>query len=420
MQYKSSYKWDYFRLDNGLKVVLIKKDDAPLIGINLTYKVGSKDENPKHTGFAHLFEHLMFEGTFNIPKGEFDKICSKAGGTNNAYTSYDQTSYTMYLPSNQLELGLWLESDRMFNSFITTEALNNQKNVVVEEIKQTVENEPYGKWREVLAASAFSPECSYSWEVHGSKEHVAQSTIEDTMNFFKLFYRPDNACLVISGKIDFTEATALIKKYFEKSKPGPEIKRNIFIPEYLKKGIIAESIDNVPLSAVFVSCHYDGFLSKEYFTGDIIANILGDGKSSRLYNSLVLNKKTASSIGAFNDKREFSSLLTIYAVAATPDINCQTLEEDLKEILAELINNGIKVNEHTKAVNQLRTQITNDLQSNYGIADQAAGQAIFFDDPGRTFILPDFYNSVTNGDLKKFISTRLKTEDTIIVNVFDK
>jgi len=323
------------RLDNGLDLVIIPLDRIPVVCVNIAYKVGSKDESIDNTGFAHLFEHLMFEGSKNVQKGEFDNLCSVAGGTNNAYTTYDLTSYTMSLPSHQLELGLWLESDRLFNFEVTEEALLNQKKVVVEEIRQTVENQPYGRWRELLAELAFKPECSYSWEVHGKIEHVESAQLENTQSFFDRFYNPSNACLVLCGDVNETTALPLVEKYFNRSRKINQPVRNEFAESFRLKGKSGTFEDSIPLSGVFISFHFDGFNSDDTFTADLLANISGDGKSSRLYRSLVYDKQIASQAGAFADKRENSSVLTFYAIANKANTSCDQLYEAL---IAELDN----------------------------------------------------------------------------------
>lgn len=369
-------------MDNGLFVVVVPKRETPLVSFNLAYKTGSKNETPGKEGFAHLFEHLMFEGSKNLPKGEFDRACSRAGGENNAYTTYDLTSYQMNLPSNQLELGLWLESERMFNFEITRESFENQKKVVVEEILQTVENEPYGKWREVNAATAYAPECSYSWETHGKMESVKNAKIEDAEHFYRLFYKPSNACLTIVGDVDPIDDFELIEKYFNSSAddayPAPE---TIFKSAYKLGGGSGVCYDSVAAPAVFLSFHFDGFLSERIFAAEMIAAIIGYGRSSRLYKSMVSGGKIASNVGAFVDSREFSSLVTFYATG-------MEIDSDPKEIIGELWReieraafDGFAVEECDKARNAAMTQLSNSMALSSNIADAAARLQLFMNAP---------------------------------------
>ena len=275
------------KLDNGLETVILPIRKVPVVTISVGYKAGSKNEVRGKTGLAHLFEHLMFEGTANVPKGGFDQYCSIAGGTNNAYTTYDLTSYIMALPSHQLELGLWLESDRMFNFEIGEKALENQKKVVVEEINQTVENQPYGRWRNFLAENAFAPESCYSWEVQGFADDVKSVGMKDINDFYEKFYQPENACLVIAGDIDPGSALPQIEKYFNQQVTRKEIYRPPNGKEMLQSGNYAKFEDNVPFHALFLAFHCSGFKDEEILAGDVLAFILGSGKSSILYNSQV-------------------------------------------------------------------------------------------------------------------------------------
>lgn len=181
---KSNIQIISYKLQNGLDLAVVPLKGIPIVSINLTYFVGSYNESRGTRGFAHLFEHLMFEGTKSLPKGEFDKICTLAGGSNNAYTTFNKTTYLMVLPANQLELGLWLDSDRMFNSQVTQIALDNQKKVVTEEIAQNVDNRTYGTFRKYLAELAYNEQSPYSWDVYGDKQDIAESTLEITKKVF--------------------------------------------------------------------------------------------------------------------------------------------------------------------------------------------------------------------------------------------
>ncbi len=418
---KDYLKIDSYKLNNGLRVVLITNNKVPVICIDVAYKVGSKDEVSGKTGFAHLFEHLMFEGTNNVHKGEFDKLCSTAGGSNNAYTSYDMTNYYMSLPSNQLELGLWLESDRMKNFKITEEALENQKSVVIEEINQTVEEVPYGKWRELLAEASFDKKCSYSWEVHGSKEDVANATIEDTEYFRKMYYQPANACLVVSGDIQLDTTKELIDKYFSSiPKYEKEISRNNF-SKSLQNGNQKRSYkDNVPTSAVFLAFHCEGFKSDDIFAVEILSNILGNGRSSHFYKHLVENLQIASEVGAFVDKREFSSLLTFYALANNPEIETDRLYSEINYALEELLRNGISEKEITKSRNQLTTHLAYSIQSSSGLANAAVFQTIFWNNPQRIFSILDYYHKHSIDEIMTIADEILNKQNSIRIDTLPK
>ncbi len=401
---KNSIKIHREKLSNGLDVVLVPINKTPVVCVNMAYRVGSKDERFDRTGMAHLFEHLMFEGTSKNPKGEFDKLCSLAGGTNNAYTSFDLTNYYTSLPANQLELGLWLEADRLKNFQITQEALQNQQNVVIEEINQTVEDQPYGLWRDLMSENAYSPESSYSWEVYGSKEHVAKVSLEDAEEFRKMYYQPDNACLLLVGEFDVNIAKELINKYFSIIKnPHRKIQRNIYLPEHLIHTGYNSFKDDVPTSAVFLAYHIDGFTNEKSYAGDIMANILGVGKSSRLWKKLVIDKQIANEVGAYVDKREHSSLLTIYAFANTPDISCNQLNDEINSTIQEFKSTSIKDDEMQKSINQLSTQMAFEIESFSGLADTIAQFAVFMDDPKKIFTNLDIYSKFSKSDIQNYI-----------------
>ncbi|MFC2130520.1 M16 family metallopeptidase, partial [Bacteroidota bacterium] len=390
---RDSIKLNRDKLSNGLDIVLIPNNRVPVICVNMAYRVGSKDERFDRTGMAHLFEHLMFEGTKTVPKGEFDRLCSLAGGTNNAYTSFDLTNYYMTLPSNQLDLGLWLEADRMKNFLITEEALINQKDVVIEEINQTVEDQPYGLWRELMSATAYSSESSYSWEVHGKKEHVEAVSLKDAEIFRQMYYQPDNACLIIAGDIDFDTAFNKVKYHFSDIKEfHNNITRNDFKESHLIHKAYNVFEDDVPTPALFLAYHCKGFINDESNAADILANILGVGRSSRLWKKLVRKEQIASQAGAFIDKRENTSLLIIYAFANSPEISCNRLKENIDYVISDFIKSPISDDEMHKAINQLSSQFANEIQTLTGLADTVAQQAVFMNNPDRIFTMLDAYS----------------------------
>jgi zinc protease len=405
------------KLDSGLELVLVNIPTVPIVSLSLAYKVGSKDEKPGKTGFAHLFEHLMFEGSRNVPKGEFDKLCSMAGGTNNAYTTYDYTNYVMTVPSHQLELALWLESDRMFRSDINETALANQKKVVTEEILQTVENQPYARWREVLAKNAYSKESSYSWEVHGRKEDVASSGIDDVREFYRTYYKPGNATLTLAGNFNDEKAIELVQKYFGHKVESPSIKRNNFSEEFKMRGTYGLLKDNVPMPAVFVAYHLGGFREKEIDTADVLSYIAGTGRSSRLHDSLVYDRQVASQAGAFVDKREHCSLLTFYAVASSPDTSADELYSSLTGELDNMNRENISANILEKAQNQLTVQLCDMLLQTSGIADVSSNLTLFWNNPERLYEMTDIYNKVTEKDIMKLFRERITTENSVRVDV---
>lgn len=407
------------KLANGLKVVLVHKN-IPTVSIALSYRVGSKNEIIGQRGFAHLFEHMMFEGSKNIPHGKFDEYCSIAGGTNNAYTTYDWTSYTMTVPAHQIELALWMESDRMFNFEVSQEALETQKNVVTEEIRQVVENYPYGKWRELLAANAYSDDSGYSWEVHGTIEDVQAADLDKANNFHQSYYRPDNAVLVLVGDVN-DKTLDLVRKYFDKDIPAEygKLQRHSGKHEIFgnKK---ADFKDNVPHAGIFLNYHLSGFESDDVLKADLLANILGNGKSSRLFEGLVYEDQIASSVGAYVDKREDSSLMTLYALGSDKNIQTDDMNSLIKDEIKHLLLNGIESEELQKAKNQIISSISYEIQYSYGIADVVATNSLFFEDDSKLLQILEKYSSFTDKELLEFGESLFDFENAVRIDALPK
>lgn len=404
-------------LGNGLVVVIAEKRKVPVACLNIAYKVGSKDELHGKTGLAHLFEHLMFQGTENVPKGEFDRLCSMAGGVNNAYTTYDYTCYNMSLPSYQLELGLWLESDRLRKFSVTEEALLNQQKVVVEEISQTVDDQPYGKWRDVLAQAAYDPKCSYHWEIHGSKEHVAGCSLGDVEEIFNNYYQPNNACMVISGDVNPQDTFELVDRYFGAI---PNItgtkRRNAFSPDYLKGGLNVSFTDSVPMPAVFLAYHCPGFMNDGIYLADMIANIYAGGKSSPFYKKLTYEKQLASFVGAMIEKKEHGSLLIFYAIANEPGITADTLCSEMLSCIGESVRLGITEEEFTKSINQMTIQYANSIQYSTGVADMLAQNMLFWNNPEKFYEILDKFRNLKIDDINSFAQNTLTAQNMIRVD----
>ena len=406
-----------YRLDNGLRVILIKNEKAPLVNVTLGYKVGSKDDSFSHKGFAHFFEHLMFDGSKHVKRGEFDVFCSKAGGTFNAYTSFDQTIYHTTVPAHQLDLVLWLESDRMMQFGVQQIGLETQQKVVSEEIKQTVENQPYGTWRVQQGKLAFNDECSYQWEVLGDRAHIESATLEDVASFFDGYYRTDNAVLVIAGHIEFSKAQSSVEKYFGSLKKHHDsIKRNPFSESMKKTGSITIK-DAVPLPAIFVSYHFDGFLSGKSIHADVLASAFADGKSSRLYNALVREQQLASGVFCYADQREHASLLTFSVTSAHQGIGIERLHEALEKEVWGMIREPLNEHELSKAINGAATGLAYHLQTNAGLADFVCNQTMFWDDPKRAFTILDKYKALDMDEIRGVYETIIKDKEAVSVNV---
>ena len=382
---------------SGAKVVFIKKNAAPICNLNLLYKVGSKNDPDGMHGFAHLFEHLMFEGSKNYPKGEFDKVCAQYGGTNNAYTTYDWTMYYMSLPKVHLEIGIKLEADRLYDLSINQESLTNQKSVVTEEIKQVVDNQPYGKWRELQSNIAFDQNSGYQWEVHGSINDVQNATLEKCNFFHNKYYNPENLIIVITGDYEKEEVFELCDKYFNKHISIESEKAEIL---KIGKAIgTVEMKDNVPYEAAFISYHLPGFMNDELLVSDIIAFITGRGRSSVLYNELQYKAQAVSEVGAFVDRRENASLLTFYAIANKAETTASELEKMLLENIEKAKDVKLLDSMFDKAKNQIKMNLANSLISGFGLSESVALNTAFFDMPDRTYKTFDLYSKITIKDI---------------------
>jgi zinc protease len=367
-------------LPNGLKVIVATDRTVPGVVINLLYHVGSRDEQPGRTGFAHLFEHLMFMGARYVPYPQFDTLMEAGGGVNNAFTSYDITDYYSIGPSNLLETFLWMESDRLLTlgQEMTQEKLETQRKVVLNERRQSYENVPYGKVEDVLPPALFPKGNPYSWPVIGSAADLRAATLQDVKDFFATWYVPSNASLVIAGDIEPSQALALVNKYFGFLPKRPVPQQVMAPPAKLTTEVRIELTDKVDLDKVVI-----GWLSPKDGTPadaacDLLASILGRGKASRLYQRLVYRDQLATEVQVQQESRELQSIFTISALAR-PGVEVHALEKAIDEEVARLKASGPTPAEleaartlvYTGAARRLealtsRAQYLNQLELTYG------------------------------------------------------
>jgi predicted Zn-dependent peptidase len=304
---------------------------------------------------------------------------------------------------------------------VDDDALHVQKNVVLEEINQNVENSPYGTYSRVLSRLAYAPEAGYSWEVYGEPKHVASSTLEDVRSFFTSFYRPDNACLVVCGDIEPEAALPLVEKHFGAIPHGAApLAHKAFSPTY-RIGQRHERVeDTIPTDSLFCSYHFDGYMTSEVYVAEVLSSIISDGISSRLYKALAYNEQIASDVNAYVDDRRYTSLFTIYAISNGSGYSCEELYGSMRKVLNDLVHNGITERELAKAKNRIRTRIARTVQRASGIADEAAHQALFFDDPARVFRLADDYASITTEDVHHFAQKLFTVENEVRIDFVPK
>ena len=353
--------FEQFTLDNGLTVFLLKDNTLPIISVNLWFNVGSKDERAGRTGFAHLFEHLMFMGTERVP--DIDILLESGGGSNNASTREDATNYYTVAPENMLETVLYIEADRLSGlaHAMTPDKLNKQRDVVLNERKQAYENQPYGKiWLEV--PSIMYPEGHpYAHTVIGNVEDIRSATVDDVVDFFNTYYVPANASLVVAGDFDSENAKALIHQYFDpiEGRPAPN---HATIPQLThpqKNRVTIE--DNVQLPRLVMLWHSPAFLSEGDAELDILSSILSKGKNSRLVNKLVYEKQLASSVQA----GQISSRASMFMIDAVPlpNVPIETLEKAIIEELNAIVAEGVSEEEFAKTKNSIETSYIKQLQS---------------------------------------------------------
>ncbi|MBU3698820.1 MAG: insulinase family protein [Candidatus Kapabacteria bacterium] len=405
-------------LGNGLRLIVCPDHAAPVVNVTVMYRVGSHDERRGKTGLAHLFEHLMFDNAAPDNDKQYDVYCTKAGGSNNAYTTFDYTTYHIDLPSNNVELGFWLESERMKSFRITQHALQTQRSVVVEEINQNVTNQPYGVWRRAQQEVAFTPASSYSWDVYGYEQDVSGVSIDDAKSFFQNFYRPSNAVLCVSGDVTADKAVELAQRFFGDIPDSKEaIVRNSFDSSFRNKGVHSVVQDKVPMTAVFMAAHVPGFLNSELLDIEIAATIIGSGKSSLLHQSLVEDKRIATMAGAYLDRRAHSSLLTMYAYAADPSITGDQLAEAITGALCD----ADMTKKHVDAgINKIRSYHASELQKVNGVSDVVAWTTLFYNDPTRMNTILDDYRAVGIDQIMELRKTCCDVDSLIRLDVVPK
>lgn len=391
---QTQIKFDRFTLDNGLKVILHEDHTTPNVVISVLYHVGSKNEKPDRTGFAHFFEHLMFEGSENIARGEYDKYVSRAGGALNAYTSQDRTYYYEFLPSNYLELGLWLESERMKHASVDSKGIETQRAVVKEERKQRMDNQPYGTLMEQVFVRLFNNH-PYKWMPIGSMEHLDAASDEDYKQFYKDFYLPDNAVLTIAGDIDRNAARQLVEKYFATI---PKSTKPIYRPTIKEEPLNGPKrdtvYDRVQLPALIIGHRTPAQGSTDYYAMEMLNTLLSNGNSSRIYRSLVDEKQLAIQAGSFQFPLEDPGLGISYGIA-NMGVELTDIEKAIIEQIEKVQNEPISDMELKKLQNQIENQFVSQLSSVEGIAENLAVYETHFGDASLINTEINRYLSVT-------------------------
>jgi predicted Zn-dependent peptidase len=409
-----SVSFEEYDLDNGLHVILHQDNNAPVVTTSVMYHVGAKDEQPDRTGFAHFFEHLLFEGTENIERGQWFSIVTENGGTNNANTTDDRTYYYEVFPSNNLELGLWMESERMLHPIINQIGVETQNEVVKEEKRLRVDNQPYGKFLENVKKNLFRKH-PYRWTTIGEMEHLDAATLDEFLAFNKKFYVPNSAVLVVAGDIDISSTKKMVEDYFGDIPRGAEINRYYEKDDPITETISATAYDsNIQIPAVINAYRTPGFSERDSRVLDMISIYLSDGPSSKLYKKLVDEKKMALQTGAFNISQEDYSMYVIFGLPLgenTLDDLVSEMDEEIVKIQDQLISER----DYQKLQNKIENGFVNSNASIEGIANSLARYYMLYDDTNLISTEIDIYRSITREEIKDVANKYLNPNQRLVL-----
>ncbi|MCG8455492.1 MAG: insulinase family protein [Holophagales bacterium] len=404
-------------LDNGLRVVLHRDPRLPLVAVNLWYHVGSKNERPGRTGFAHLFEHLLFQGSRNVDTNGHFRMIQQVGGVANGSTWYDRTNYYETLPSSHLDLGLWLESDRMgfYLDAITQEKLDNQRSVVINERRQRVDNQPYGRANEILFEMLFPEGHPYRWPVIGYIEDLEAASLDMVKAFFETYYTPSNAVLTVAGDIDYDDTLGRVERYFGEIPRGPEVPRPAIEPVRLGGEKRRTMKDRVSLPRVYLAAHAPRYGQTSWYAGDLLATVLTYGRSSLLYQDLVMDRHLAQQLTCYIQPTESASCFVVVATAA-PGVEPRRLEDEIRRHLGSVAG-GVEPERLERARNLLTTAFYEGLQSLGDRADELSKFATYFDAPEAVAEEPRRYDDLDGGQLRDFARDFLAPEQLAVLTV---
>lgn len=401
--------FEKYSLPNGLTVILHQDKSAPVVAVSALYHVGSKNEDTARTGFAHFFEHLMFEGSNNVKRGDFDKYTSNAGGYNNANTSQDRTYYFELFPSNQFALGLWLESERMLHAKIEDVGVNTQKEVVKEEKRQRIDNQPYGTIIGEIFVRAFKVH-PYRWQPIGSLAHLSRAKLQDFVDFYKTFYVPNNCVLSLAGDIDIPQVKEQINAYFGTIPKGVKPIPRPTLTEAPLGGEVRDIIeDNIQLPAVVQAYRSPKQGSNEYYAFNVLSTLLSGGNSSRLNKAIVDEKQLAVQTGTFNYALEDAGLFITFGIA-NMNVKPEDLEKEIQVVVDGVKNKLVEDREFIKVKNQITTDFVNKNASMAGIAETLANYQVYFGDANLINTEISRYNKVTRDDLMN-VAVKYLTKD---------
>jgi zinc protease len=412
-------KFIEYDLPNGLHVILHEDHSTPIVAITVLYHVGSKNEDPQRTGFAHFFEHLMFEGSDNIGRGEYMKLIQNAGGQLNANTSFDRTFYYEVIPSNQLELGLWMEAERMLHSKIDSVGVETQRKVVKEELKQRNENTPYGSILNESFGHAYTVH-PYRWTPGGSPEYINKAAISEFIDFYKTFYVPNNATLSIAGDINVEETKKMIAKYYGSIPKGTKAIPRPTEVEPVKTAEVRDTVlDNIQLPAVIMAYHIPAQGTPDYYAVNMLSTLLSQGKSSRMQKSIVDKQQKALFAGAFALPSEDPGLALMFGITnmgVSPTDLENAMNEEFEKVKKELISEE----EFQKLKNQVENDFVNANTKMAGIAENLANYQVYFKDANLINTEITRFMKVTREDLQKAAQKYLTKENRVVLYYLPK
>lgn len=408
-----------YDLDNGLHVILHKDNSTPIVAVTISYHVGSKNEDPARTGFAHFFEHLMFEGSEHINRGEFDKIAMGAGAQLNANTWFDRTFYYLLLPSNQLELGLWMESERLLHLKIDSIGVETQRSVVKEERKQSYDNRPYGTLMEKIFSTAYSVH-PYRWTPIGSAESINNATLQEFMDFHSVYYVPNNATLSIAGDIDYDQTKKLIAKYFGDIPKGTkELKR----PTVKEPEMTAEKrdtvFDNIQLPLVAQAYHIPAMGTPDYYAMNMLSTLLSEGESSRLNKAIVDKQQKAMFVGAYPLALEDPGLFMIFGIT-NMGVKPNDLEDAMNIEIQRVKTEPLSDKEFEKLRNQVEVSFVTRNSTMAGIAESLSDYHMYYKNANLINTELERFKAVTKEDIQRVANKYLTKENRVVLYYLPK
>ena len=407
-------KFEEYDLSNGMHVILHQDNSAPVVTTAVMYHVGAKDENPERTGFAHFFEHLLFEGTENIPKGEWFTIVTSAGGTNNANTTDDRTYYYEVFPSNNVELGLWMESERLLHPVINQDGVDTQNEVVKEEKRLRVDNSPYGKFLEKIKLNMFKKH-PYKGTTIGKMAHLDAATLEEFQAFNAKFYVPNNAVLVVAGDIDSAKVKVMIENYFGPIPRGEDIERNFPKEDPITAPMRAKAYDsNIQIPAIMAAYRTPSFKERDSYVLSMISTYLSDGKTSKLYKKMVDDKKMALQVGAINLSQEDYGTYILYGLPLG-DVSLDDLVAEMDEEILKLKNNLISERDYQKIQNKFENNFVSSNSSFEGIANSLARYYMLYGDVNLINNEIDIYRSITREEIQSVANKYLNANQRLLL-----